>query len=401
MNSKTGQNFYLILAIVVLVSNIALGLLGRQEIPLALLLGFSALMVLVVVGVMFFLVGHPDIISGQVTSILGKISEGKFQDAVREGENLTSLAQQDAFMNRDKTLELALATKKITEDLRGFADHVGETSLKVSTSSSEISVTAKEIETSMTEQSAASSEVVATVSEISGVAQELVGTMDEVSQLTSQTSEKAEQGRSGLVVMESAMKKLTESSKSISARLAVISDKANAVNSVVETISKVADQTNLLSLNASIQAEQAGEYGRGFSVVAREIRRLADQTAVATLNIEQIVGEMHSAVSSGVMEVDRFSEVMRTGVSNVGVVITHLEQIIEKVQEVDPRFSNINSAMQNQAEGARLINEAMRQLNDGVEQTTESLRDFNDSAVQLNGIATALQSTVSNFTVKD
>ncbi|NJL67659.1 MAG: hypothetical protein HC894_14525 [Microcoleus sp. SM1_3_4] len=74
------------------------------------------------------------------------------------------------------------------------------------------------------------------------------------------------------------------------------------------TISKVADRTNLLSLNAPIEAEKAGEYGLGFAVVAREIRRLADQTAVATLDIEGMVRDMQSSVAAGVMEMDKFTK---------------------------------------------------------------------------------------------
>ena len=97
---------------------------------------------------------------------------------------------------------------------------------------------------------------------------------------------------------------------------------------MVTTIAKVADQTNLLSLNAAIEAEKAGEYGRGFSVVATEIRRLADQTAVATYDIEQMVREIQSAVAAGVMGMDKFSEEVRRGMSEVTQVGDQLSQII-------------------------------------------------------------------------
>nr|WP_304949706.1 methyl-accepting chemotaxis protein [Verrucomicrobium spinosum] len=113
---------------------------------------------------------------------------------------------------------------------------------------------------------------------------------------------------------------------------------------MVTTITKVADQTNLLSLNAAIEAEKAGEYGRGFAVVATEIRRLADQTAVATSDIEQMVKEMQSAVSAGVMGMDRFSEEVRRGAEVVDQVGTQLTEIIEKVQTLTPSFETVNEA---------------------------------------------------------
>ena len=113
------------------------------------------------------------------------------------------------------------------------------------------------------------------------------------------------------------MRQVMEAAGSINAKLAVLNEKAGNINQVVTTITKVADQTNLLSLNAAIEAEKAGEYGRGFAVVATEIRRLADQTAVATYDIEQMVKEIQSAVSAGVMGMDKFSEEVRRGMQEV------------------------------------------------------------------------------------
>src|ERR671931_1450091 len=120
--------------------------------------------------------------------------------------------------------------------------------------------------------------------------------------------------------------------RTIAERLTAIQQRANDITSVVTTITKVADQTNLLSLNAAIEAEKAGEYGRGFAVVATEIRRLADQTAVATYDIEQMVKEIQSAVSAGVMGMDKFSEQVRRGMQDIQQVGAQLSQIIHQVQ---------------------------------------------------------------------
>src|SRR4029077_8807612 len=124
---------------------------------------------------------------------------------------------------------------------------------------------------------------------------ELVKAMKSVTEIAEETTTLAGSGQTGLTRMEGTMKQIMDASGSINARLAVLSEKAGNINTVVTTITKVADQTNLLSLNAAIEAEKAGEYGRGFAVVATEIRRLADQTAVATYDIDQMVKEMQSA----------------------------------------------------------------------------------------------------------
>jgi methyl-accepting chemotaxis protein WspA len=161
----------------------------------------------------------------------------------------------------------------------------------------------------------------------------------------------------------------------------------------------VADQTNLLSLNAAIEAEKAGEYGAGFAVVAREIRRLADQTAVATLEIEQMVRDMQAAVSSGVMEMNRFSSAVATSVDDVVRVSDQVEQVICQVQGLGPRFQQVGEAVQQQSEGAQQISEAMQQLSEAAQQTSEAIGDTNASLLQLEDSAQVLRRELSQFQV--
>ena len=182
-------------------------------------------------------------------------------------------------------------------------------------------------------------------------------------------------------------------------KLEILNEKANNINTVVTTINKVADQTNLLSLNAAIEAEKAGEYGFGFSVVAKEIRRLADQTAVSTLDIEQMVKEMQSAVSAGVMSMEKFSEQVKRSVENVNQVSAQLGLIIDQVQTLTPRFESVHQSMHFQTQGAQQINQAMMQLNESAQQTVESLRQSNSAIDRLNDAANSLQLGVTKFKV--
>jgi len=177
----------------------------------------------------------------------------------------------------------------------------------------------------------------------------------------------------------------------------VLNEKASNINQVVTTITKVADQTNLLSLNAAIEAEKAGEHGRGFVVVATEIRRLADQTAVASYDIEQLVKEMQSAVSAGVMGMDKFSEEVRRGVQEVEQVSEQLAQIISQVQALTPQFETVNEGMQSQSTGAQQISEALAQLTESAQQAVESLHQSNIVMDQLNSTANDLRTSVSRF----
>jgi methyl-accepting chemotaxis protein WspA len=196
------------------------------------------------------------------------------------------------------------------------------------------------------------------------------------------------------------MKQLAESTGSISSKLSVISERAANINLVVTTITKVADQTNLLSINAAIEAEKAGEYGLGFLVVAREIRRLADQTAVSTLDIERMVKEMQYSVSAGVMEMDKFSDQVRQGVHDVAVISGQLAKIITAVHGLTVRFDQVTEGMTVQAQGAEQIRESVVHLSEGASQTLVSLREFNQATGQLREAVGGLKEEVSRFRVE-
>ena len=167
------------------------------------------------------------------------------------------------------------------------------------------------------------------------------------------------------------------------------------------TINKVADQTNLLSLNAAIEAEKAGEYGHGFGVVATEIRRLADQTAVATYDIEQMVKEMQSAVSAGVMGMDKFNEEVRRGSEETRQVTGQLAEIIQQVQALTPRFESVNEGMQAQSAAAGQISDALGQLGETAQQSAQAFRQNTEAIEQLSLAAHGLQKTASHFQEKN
>src|SRR5437762_3184973 len=206
---------------------------------------------------------------------------------------------------------LGHALAKMVKRLSSLVGEVQRSGQEVNTSVNEIAGTAKQQQTTATEIAATTTQIGATSKEISATSKELVKTMNEVSLVAEQSAVLAGSGQAGVTRMEETMRHVMDAAGSINAKLAVLNEKAGSINQVVTTITKVADQTNLLSLNAAIEAEKAGEYGRGFAVVATEIRRLADQTAVATYDIERMVKEIQSAVSAGVMGMDKFSEEVR------------------------------------------------------------------------------------------
>lgn len=300
----------------------------------------------------------------------------------------------------DETGALLHAIDGMVKSLRALVGAVQHSSVRLVSTANELAVAARREETQIQEFGTSTSQIAAAVKEISTTSQELVRTMEDVSRATSETATLADAGRAGLDDMGAAMHRLEGAAGSISERLAVINERAAAIGGVTTTITKVADQTNLLSLNASIEAEKAGEYGRGFSVVAREIGRLADQTAVATLDIGRIVKEMQSAVTSGVMEMERFSGEVRAGIEQTARIGTQFSRILEQVEALLPRFAEAHEGMRAQSTGAQQINEAVLQLADVARHSADSVRELHETASRLHEAVSEMKSEMSRFRVQ-
>jgi methyl-accepting chemotaxis protein WspA len=298
---------------------------------------------------------------------------------------------------KDEIGQLLVSLKIMVESLANIVGDVHSSSIQVNSSVAEIAATGKEQQATASEIAATTTEIGATSKEISATSRELVKTMNEVSGVADRSAALAGSGQAGLARMEETMRQVMDAAGSINAKLAALNEKATNINQVVTTITKVADQTNLLSLNAAIEAEKAGEYGKGFAVVASEIRRLADQTAVATYDIEQTVKEIQSAVSAGVMGMDKFSEEVRRGMQEVQQVGGELSQIIQQVQALAPRVESVNEGMQAQATGAEQISQALTQLSEAAQQTVESLRQSSMAVDGLNQVSSGLRTSVSRF----
>jgi methyl-accepting chemotaxis protein WspA len=314
--------------------------------------------------------------------------------------NLASDIEDNGIIAKDEIGKLQMSFRNMKLNLNSLLRQVQQSSIQIVSSANQIAASGKELEATMTQQVASITQVSATGKEIASTADELARTIDRVASVSGDTAMAAAHGQQDLLQMESTMRQLTEATGSISGKLGAISEKANNISSVVTTITKVADQTNLLSLNAAIEAEKAGEYGAGFAVVAREIRRLADQTAVATLEIESMVKDMQSAVSSGVMEMDKFTQEVSRGVDDVRKIGGQLAEVIDRVQSLTPQFNVVNEGMSGQSQGAQQISEAMYHLSESSQQMALALRDNNNAIDQLNTAAEGLQREISRFKVQ-
>jgi len=284
------------------------------------------------------------------------------------------------------TLILLTATKVVGE--------VSGVTVAISSTAIEMAGSSRQQESVSQSFGASSVEIAAAVRQITVTGSELLRKMETISKAASESSQNASEGRVGVQAMGATMEGLASATSNVAERLSMIFEKASSINSIVDAITKVSDQTNLLSVNAAIEAEKAGDSGRGFLVVAREIRRLADQTAAATLDIEKNVQQMQAVVSGGVMEMDRFSEQVRRGVTNVGEVGQRLTKVIDQVGSVESSFSEVTEGMQSQVQGADQIRQAMDALTQNASRAQEATSEFSQAAAALRESIMSLRKVI-------
>ena len=325
-------------------------------------------------------------------------SAHELNDRVRQmASGAGDLTARLAVDGKDEMGQLAEGINAVVGKIQGIVGKVRESSLQLLSIASQIAATARNQEQTVNNLSASTTQVAASVREVSATSKDLAGTMNEVSQTATHAADLATRGRDNTTKMATEMKQLVESTASVSTKLGMIREKADSINAVVTTITKVADQTNLLSINAAIEAEKAGEYGRGFLVVAREIRRLADQTAVATLDIETMVRQMQDAVSAGVMQMDKFADEVRSGVGQVTKINQMTWEIINEVQSLSGRFQLVNEGMRNQTAGAQQINDAMAQIAEATRRSAQSIQEFERATTHLRSSVEGLNQEIAQF----
>jgi len=310
------------------------------------------------------------------------------------------LTQHLEFGRHDEFGLLIKGFNQMVTYLRDLVGQIQKSGIQVTSTITQLAATNKQQEVTASEHAATTSEIAASTTEIAATGTHLLNTMKKVNSLTKNAAFAASEGQEGLKGIDANMVKMEDATGSIVTKLQILNDKASNIAGVVKTINKVADQTNLLSLNAAIEAEKAGEYGSGFAVVATEIRRLADQTAVATFDIAQMVKEVQSAISSAVMGIDKFAEDAHTSVKDVRLTSEQLSGVIEQVEVLMPQVETLTEGIEAQTQGAKQISDAIDQLNEAAQQTAESLSQTSASISQLHNAALGMQESAAIFKVE-
>ncbi len=333
-----------------------------------------------------------------LTAQAEKVAQGDLRLAGSEG---TGTGPGRRRQSNDETGHLQRAFHAMTNHLSRLIGKIQESGAQVSASSTEIATSARLQETAAADQAESTKTIGGSARMISATSAELARNARDIAEAVDRTASSAESGRGGLQEMEATIGRVLETAALVSERLDEISRNTLSISATAESVNKISQQANLLSLNAAIEAEKAGASGRGFAVVAREVRRLSDHTSGAVQSVRKVVEGMNAAVHAGVMEMDKFVNEVQTAARVISDIGKRFDGILADVAGLLPRFEAVNTATEDQSRRADEIARAMERLLQLAQGTAQSLKQFQTAADSLSAAAAGMKDELSFFQVGD
>jgi methyl-accepting chemotaxis protein len=247
----------------------------------------------------------------------------------------------------------------------------------------------------MQQQSSAVSETVTTVDEVLRTSEQAVQRAQSVADASRRAVEEGDRGRQAVEEAVSAMNAVKDRTSTTAESILMLSEQAAAIGDIITTVNEIADQSNLLALNAAIEASRAGEHGRGFGVVASEIKLLADQSKKATAQVRQILGDIQKATNNAVMVTEDGTKSVNAALDTVeasGRAITTLTEVISDAAQV---ALQITASAGQQNAGMAQIHQAMNQINAAANQNLAATRQSEEAARNLNTLGARLRRLIA------
>ncbi len=297
---------------------------------------------------------------------------------------------------RDETGKLKGFTKftrDITESDR-IENAIGQIVSKLAALSSQMAVIASEQLSGIQIQASSVSETASATDEISQTIAQTADRSKEVAEITGETVKISKDGCEAVKDAIGSMEKVQEEVESIASNILALAEQAKDIGEIITTVNEIAEQTNLLALNAAIEAARAGEHGRGFSVVASEIKALADQSKKSTHQVRQILSDIQKATNRAVMSTEEGTRSAKSAVkvvSQAGETITTLGEAIDRASQV---AIQIAAATGQQVIGMNQIQQAIGSIDQVTRSYLESNRQTEQSTQELSNLATDLRSLV-------
>jgi methyl-accepting chemotaxis protein len=317
----------------------------------------------------------------------------QFVEKVGQGD----LSQEAAAGQGDELGRLGQSLNQMVSGLREVAGQTRGATENLTAASAEILASTQQQAASTAEQATAVQQTTATMQQIAQTGAQVSERARQVAAAAEATSAASQSGLQAVQSTSRAMEAIREQVETTAGNIVALSEKTQAIGEITATVTDVAEQSNLLALNAAIEAAAAGEQGRSFSVVAAEMKNLADQAREATVQVRSILGEIQKGINTSVMLTEEAVKRVEAGKQQVGVADATIRQMADSIQESVQAFQQITAAANQQQIGFDQVAQALQNIRQASEQNAAGTRQLEKAAADLNALGQQLRKAVERY----
>ncbi len=308
-----------------------------------------------------------------------------------------NLTEQPALTGSDEFGHISRAIYQQTASFRKTFQVLTQAAEHMNSNASSVAVASTQLGVAATLQADSAGSMAAAVEQLTTSIEQVSGSAGVANDLVQQTQDTARQGAQTVSRTEQSMREIAQAAQSLSKLVHEVGDGSQSISKVIEVIEHIANQTNLLALNAAIEAARAGEQGRGFAVVADEVRRLAERTAESTHEIRQMIAAMQNKTDSAIGFVDGWMAQIDDGANQANTAQVQIEALVDQACRVASSMHEINSALMEQNVAASSLAQYIEKLAQGSEENAASVNTVSGSAQDLEQLCGDVHTQVCGF----
>ena len=290
---------------------------------------------------------------------------------------------------------LSKMVDNLREQIRGILDAVNV----LASANSQITVTIAELASSSQETATSVSETTTTMEEVKQTAKQMSHNATVVSETAQGTAQLSELGKKSVEDTISVMGKIKEQVDFVANNIVKLSEQSQAIGAIISSVNDLSNQSNLLAVNASIEAAKAGEQGKGFAVVAQEVRSLAEQSKEATNQVRTILNDIQKAISGAVMATEQSAKAVEAGMNQSQTAGDSIGKMTEGIMKSVQTAIQITASTNEQVAGIEQVASAMENIKKATEQIVSGVRQSEESSKNLNELSLKLKQMVERYKV--
>lgn len=310
--------------------------------------------------------------------------------------DLTSRVPEDS---APEIAELAKGFNSFVTNIQHVVTDVVSTSIAVKDASQNVNADVEESRAALNRQRDEAHQVSVAITEMGSTVAEIADNANVAAQTTTDAVNRATDAKTTVNASSQAIYQMANEMEQVASNIESLAEKSNNISGVLDVIRGISEQTNLLALNAAIEAARAGEHGRGFAVVADEVRSLAQRTSESTEEIQQMISELQEGAGKAVTSVAESKSQATVSVEAAENTNKALEEIVEDIMNISDLNSQIATATEEQSVVTKEINVHVVSISDSSEQSFQSIASIKESSDQMNSSSVNLHELVSKFRV--